>query len=476
MNPHIALLLFAVGIAGLFFLDHDKTARPSKAVWLPAIWLAINGSRSVSTWLGVGVARMAPGQLPPENLLDQAVAATLMILGAVVVYSRRKEAGAVLRASWPIVLYFSFALFSLCWSDFPAWGLKRWVRALGDVIMVLVVATDARPAAALRRLFSRVGFVLLPASMLLIKYYPDLGRGFDSWGRSNEIVNVGVTTNKNSLGVLAYVLTLGALWQVLELLRDKNQPNRRRRLLAHGALLAFGLSALQAAHSATSEASFVLGAALMLALAMRFFRGRPAAVHALALAILLCGGAAVLLGGEAAAARALGRKPDLTGRTEIWKILIPMCPNPIGGAGFETFWLGSRAGSAARAVGGLDAINESHNGYIEVYLNLGLIGVSLFALILVQGYGRAVRAFRRDPALGALLVAYVATAATYNVAEAGSRMLNPAWFFLLLAIAAAGRVAPGEEGRSAQGEDGTRESSEPADGDTTDLDAVWIDA
>jgi exopolysaccharide production protein ExoQ len=472
MNPTLAFLLFAVGIAGLFYLDRDKTARPSKAVWLAVIWLWINGSRSVSTWLGVGVARMGPGQLPPESFLDQAIAATLMITGAIVVYRRRKEAAAVLRGSWPIVLYFSFALVSLSWSDYSAWGLKRWVRALGDVIMVLIVVTDARPAEALRRLISRVGFVLLPASVLLIKYYPYIGRGFGEWG---DVESFGVTTNKNELGVLAYVITLGALWQVLRLLRHKDFPNRRRHLLAQGTLFLFGLSVLRTAHSATSGASFALGAGLIVAFGLPFFRARPAAVHALVLTVLLAGGLAFVLGGEGDAARAMGRKADLTGRTEIWKVLIPMAPNPVGGAGFETFWLGDRAARAASAVGGLDAINESHDGYIEVYLNLGLIGVGLIALILAQGYRRAVSAFRHDPALGALLVAYVVTAVTYNIAEAGFRMLDPAWFFLLLAIAAASRIAWDGASRPEREEDGERESSVPDGCDAVELDALWAD-
>ncbi len=438
MNPSIAALLYAIGICGLFYLDRDKTARPSKALWLAVVWLGINGSRSVSAWLGLGPGPEIPGQLPPESRLDQAIAGSLMLAGFVVLLRRRKDAVAVLKASWPIVLYFAFALISLSWSDYPAWGLKRWVRALGDVIMVLVVATDAQPAAALRRLFSRLGFVVLPVSILLIKYYPYLGRGFDEWG--GGVVNTGVTTNKNSLGVLAYVVTLGALWQVLSLLRDKNLPNRRRHLLAQGTLLAFGVDVLFTAHSATSGASFLLGAGLMLVLALQFFRARPRAVHALVLTLLLVGGLAMLLGGEADVTRALGRKPDLTGRTEIWRMLIPMCPNSIGGAGFETFWCGPRVAKFYAMHGGISMTNEAHNGYVEMYLNLGWIGVGLIALILVQGYRRAVHAFRRDPALGALLVAYVVSAVTYNIGEAGFRMLGPAWFFLLLAIVAANRA------------------------------------
>jgi O-antigen ligase len=329
-------------------------------------------------------------------------------------------------------------LISLIWSDFPEWGFKRWVRALGDVIMVLIIVTDAQPTAALRRLFSRVGFVLLPASVLLIKYYPYLGRGFGEFG--DEIVNTGVTTNKNSLGVLVFVVAVGTLWQVIGLLRDKKQPNRTRRLLAQGTLLYFGISLLFTAHSATAGASFTLGAGLMLAIALPFFRARPAAVHALVVAVVLTGILTVLLGAQAEAMKVLGRKPDLTGRTEIWRIVIPMVPNSIVGAGFETFWCGPRVAKFYAMHGGISMTNEAHNGYIEAYLNLGWLGVALIALILVHGYRRAVSAFHCDRALGALLVAYVVTALTYNIGEAGFRMLSVSWFFLLLSIVAASRA------------------------------------
>jgi O-antigen ligase len=306
--------------------------------------------------------------------------------------------------------------------------------------MVLIVVTDAQPAAAFRRLYSRVGFILLPLSLLFIKYYPKLGSMYDDWGARE---NTGVTTDKNMLGILVFVIGLGALWQVLSLLRDKEQPHFGRRLLAHGTLLAFGINLLFTAHSATSAACFVLGAGLMLAIGLPLFRRGPAAVHVLVLTILLAGGLTVLLGGAGDAARTLGRDPSLSGRTEIWEMVIPMVPNAIGGAGFETFWAGPRAEAVKTqniAAGGVGGPHEAHNGYIEMYLNLGWIGVALIALILGQGYRRAVGAFRHDPALGALLVAYIVTAVAYNITEAGFRMLGAAWFFLLLSAVAANRI------------------------------------
>lgn len=435
----VAALIYVIGIAGLFYLDRDVSVRPSKALWLPIIWLGFNGTRPLSAWLGINMASVAQGQLPSESRLDQAVAGGLILFGAIVVIRRRGDVRGLLRASWPILLYFLYALVSLSWSDYPVWGLKRWVRSWGDVIMVLIVVTDARPTAALRRLFSRLGFILLPTSLLLIKYYPVLGTSYDAWGARE---NTGLTTDKNMLGVMVFIVTLGTLWQVLTVLRDREQPNRKRRLLAQSTLLAFGIDLLFTAHSATSGACFILGAGLVLALTLPLFRRRPQAVHALVLAVLLGGGVAYLLGAEPATVRALGREPDLSQRTLIWKNLIPLAPNPIGGAGFETFWIGPRVETFCNELimtGAAGCPHESHDGYIEMYLQLGWIGLGLIALILAQGYRRAVGAFRHNPALGALLVAYVVTAVTYNITEAGFRMLDLGLFFLLLSIVAANR-------------------------------------
>jgi len=465
MSPTLALCIFIVGAAGLFYLDRDNSARTSKALWLPVIWLSIAGSRSPFAWFGMGVAADIPGQLPQSSLPDQLLAASLMFLGLVVLILRGKEVTNLLKANWPVVLYVSFCLVSLVWSDFPAWGLKRWFRSLGDLIMVLIVATEVQPTAAFKRLFSRIGFVLLPASVLLIRYYPHLGSGWDQWVGTQMFI--GVTTNKNVLGNLAYLVGLGALWQILSFVRDKEQPNRGHRLLAQCTLLAFGIYLLYMAHCATATGCFILGVGLMLVISRPFFRQRPAAVHALVLTIVLVGGLTELLGGRAAITAALGRKPDLTGRTEIWRIVIPMAPNPIGGAGFETFWVGPRVEKIYEKVGG-DPTNESHNGYIEVYVNLGLLGLGFIALILGQGYRKAVSAFRRDPTLGGLLVVYVVTAAAYNITEACFRMLSLEWFSLLLSIVTASRIislaeTPTQSGRELAEPDrpawGTRRSS-----------------
>jgi exopolysaccharide production protein ExoQ len=439
MNPSLATFVYVFGILCLFYLNLDKSAQTSKALWIPVIWFWILGSRAVSVWLGLGSVQSTADQLLEGSPIDALIFGVLLVSGLVILALRGYRSASLIMNNWPIVWYFAYCLVSITWSDFPDVSLKRWGKATGDVVMALIVFTDPRPVTAVRRLLSRVGFVLLPLSILLIKYYPYLGRIYDPW--SGETFNVGVSTNKNILGVSTYILSLGAFCQILRLRKKAPLQNRSRQLIAQCALLGFGIWILSLADSATSTACFTLGCILMLMTGLPRFGRRPATVHAFILMIVLLGGLAKITGAdELVVVHALGRRTDLTGRaSDIWPLLIPMSPNAVVGAGFESFWLGPRLQKVWDAFPNL-YVNEAHNGYLEVYLNLGGIGVILVIAVLVHGYRRSVAAFRVDPRSASLMLSYVLTAMIYSYTEAGFRMLSFGWSFLILAIVGANRL------------------------------------
>jgi exopolysaccharide production protein ExoQ len=441
MNPSLASLICACGIAGLVYLNRDNTVRTSKALWLPVAWISILGSRPVSSWLGISPAG---GNVQLDGSpFDAAVFGALLAAAIAVLISRGRKTRAFVTANWPILIYFLYCLISVAWSYHPDVSFKRWIKAIGDPALVLIVVTDGKPIAAFSRLISRAGFLLLPTSLLLIKYYGDLGRGYTPDGAPE---NTGVTDNKNSLGLIVYLISLGALWNLRSLLIDKAAPNRTRRLIAQGSLLAFGIALLQMSHSATSVACFILGGGLMLLTTRRSIRNRPGRVYVLCLIIVLGGGLLMLFGGGSAVSNALGRGEGLSGRTEIWAAVLGAAGNPLIGTGFESFWISPNAEKVGRSLSGWwhpEGLNEAHNGYLEVYLNLGWIGVSLIALILISGYRRAGNAFRRDPELASLMLAYITTATSYSFTEAGFRTLSPCWIFLLLAVVTASGAAYG---------------------------------
>src|ERR1700722_8763296 len=221
MTFWLALLICSTGIAGLFFLDRDKATRNSKALWLPVVWIAIAGSRPVSAWLGGGGG--GAGGLASTldgNPMDAAFFAALMLVGIIVLFFRGDRTTKLLKVNGPVVIFLLYCMISITWSPIPEPAFKRWTKAVGDLVMVLVILSDGQPVAALRRLFSRVGFILLPASIFLIRY-TILGRGFDADGVP---MNTGVTTNKNTLGLIVFIVSLGALWSVRTLLREKEAP------------------------------------------------------------------------------------------------------------------------------------------------------------------------------------------------------------------------------------------------------------
>jgi len=81
----------------------------------------------------------------------------------------------------------------------------------------------------------------------------------------------------------------------------------------------------------------------------------------------------------------LGRDPTLHGRTNIWDVVLSIQTSPLLGFGYNSFWMGDRLAAVWKRLGFL---NEAHNGYIEIYLNLGFIGVALLIIFLISSFRR----------------------------------------------------------------------------------------
>jgi len=368
--------------------------------------------------------------------MDAAIYAFLMAVGLVFLIQRRRRTTQYLVQMAPLIVYSLYCLISVTWAPYVGPAFKRWTKDVGDIVMALIIATEVDPIAALQRLFSRVGFVLLPFSIVMIRYTSG-GRAFDPEGGP---MNIGVNTNKNTLGLIVYIVTLGTVWSIRGLLSDRHAPNRTRRLIAQGTLLAFGLALLWMAHSSTSIACFLLGIVLLLATNSRLIRRQPVRVHMLCGGIVVAGLIALMVGGLGSVAGALGRQSTLSGRTLIWAALIPASSSPMFGTGFDSFWTSPEAEIFHRNLLNwyhAEQINEAHNGYIEVYLNLGWVGVALIATVLLSGYRRAVASFRYDASVAGLLLAFVVGGAFYGITEAGFRTMTSMWIMILTSIVCA---------------------------------------
>jgi exopolysaccharide production protein ExoQ len=206
MPPSLALLLWLVLLLALFRFDPAKAPKVSPALWIPTIWLFFMASRDPTQWLSGGLAdpTLSEAQaLEQGDPVNRAISLGLLLLGVLVLASRSFRWGNFFARNKALTAYLVFALISVVWSDFPFPAFKKWFRDLGTYVMVMAVLSDPRPMEAFSVLLRRLGYLLIPLSVVLIKYFPGIARQYDPW--TGFATYCGATTTKNMLGELCLV-------------------------------------------------------------------------------------------------------------------------------------------------------------------------------------------------------------------------------------------------------------------------------
>jgi exopolysaccharide production protein ExoQ len=269
------------------------------------------------------------------------------------------------------------AFVSPVWAETPDLVFRRAISLLGTSLFGVVLASrltlneQARLARGVLRLAAiacLVLFVVSPSHAMSTDYGTGSARG--------------IFPHKNLFGA-AMALGLLAEWYLTE---DRGAS----RIVKFGFLGLFsGLLVLS--HSVTSIVT-VGGTLAIVWLFERFHRRYHIPLPAILLflaGLVVC---IALFGIDTSSfTEMMGRSKDLTGRTDLWRSVGSMIlARPLLGYGFSGFWGGASMESFAveNYVGWTPTY--SHNGYLEILLNLGIVGTGLFLIFLWKGMRRAV--------------------------------------------------------------------------------------
>jgi exopolysaccharide production protein ExoQ len=411
-------------VTWLFRRDRQWRRAGSWGLLIPGSWLAIEGSRPLSDWFSPSAGSNVEGN--PVNTLFFAV---LIVAAVVVLRNRGFNWGRFVRDNKAILAVYLYFCLSVLWSELPLVSLKRLAKDFGAILVGLVVLTESDPEEAVNILVARVSYLLFPLSIVLGKYYPEIGR---TYSKSGEPMFAGLAQEKNSLGQTVMVLGLVLMWSLIELHkeRDRAQDRSQRRILMGMVLLGGWL--LIECDSKTSLVGLLLGTGVLWGSGhlLRLRNGKPVLVCCLAASLCV----AVMdktFNLSEVVIKALGRNPTLTGRTEIWRHVKEQKTNPLIGEGFYVFW-DSDKGQAV-----IDAtleIKSAHNGYLEAYVDGGLVAVVLLVLMLLSCGDRVINRMFAGDSLGKLGLAVWLVAIVYNLSEASFFRLTPLWFVLLLVL------------------------------------------
>ncbi|HEY1793798.1 MAG TPA: O-antigen ligase family protein [Opitutaceae bacterium] len=328
-----------------------------------------------------------------------------------------------------ISIFVIYCLIAVFWSDIPFVAAKRWFKTLGHPVMALIILTDPNPLGAFRTIMKRCAYILLPLSVLFIKYLPQYGRGFDEW--TGSAVNRGINLNKNELGYVCLVFGLFFIWNFL------NQPSSaERRRPSERTISAFflviDLWLLYKASSATAAVALFVGSFCILLLQLPKLRARDLRI-VVVLALVAAAVVELSFNVDAPLISLLGRNETLTDRTAVWHDALSLSNSPIFGTGFESFWSGKR----------LELLwakwwwhpNQAHDGYIETYLNLGFVGVAALLGMILATFLKITRRINGPDTFARFRMGFLFAVVVYNFTEATFKGVALVWtIFNLIAI------------------------------------------
>ena len=131
----------------------------------------------------------------------------------------------------------------------------------------------------------------------------------------------------------------------------------------------------------------------------------------------------------------LGKSPDLTGRLELWGVLAWMAQaRPFLGYGYGGFWVFGGPAQTVWEMLGRDPIEaiHAHNGYLELVIDGGIVGLGLLIWVLVAAFRKAWSHWIATKDIWPLsLVVFLCF---YNLADATFAARNNITWLLLVAV------------------------------------------
>ena len=358
------------------------------------------------------------------------VVLVMLFVGATFSIIRFPERWSLTLASIPPALFLLllYAALSVIWSPQPYVSLKRVIQLVGVALVGLALTTGGAGTYRMHRLVMPVLWFGMMAAVIFTAAFPSFA--FSEIGLRAYF---GTKNNFGQFAAISVLFTAGALVTKKDGLR-----------WPLWGLFILSLVGLGFSRSATAILALAAAGSLILAIRVKRVLHPSWWVPILTLlAVLMVAaiGTGIVLGFPSLAkvsdstAALVGRDITLTGRAYLWELMLTeAATHPWFGTGYGGFWLGleGRSGQVAYLVR-WGYPGQAHNGYIDIYNELGLVGLAL-ALAFITLHARSLwRLAAIDRPLAGLHLALFVLVVVFNLAEAAIlRTTNMMWILLVV--------------------------------------------
>lgn len=320
-----------------------------------------------------GAVRLQDRDLIAGNLQYQIISGIIYLIALVLLFGHRRAVIESFVHNKLLLAFLGLALASFVWAEFPLVTLRRALALCGTTIFATYLAVRFSPT-ELFRLTAISMMIVVYQTILVAVLFPSVG--VDS--QVHEGAWRGVLGHKNTTGRIMVLASL-TLWV----------SARQGVLSPHLAWSALGGAVFVVIMSQSVTSYVVLACITLCLLILQILRRSmvPMFVRVLAIgSLFLMPLALLVVNYYQVGLEALGREATLTGRTLIWERAVEVgMENAWFGVGYRSFWTEQDLGPGL-------SYGHGHNSYLDIWLELGYVGVGLF---LVTGIAAARRAFWR---------------------------------------------------------------------------------
>ncbi|HHP7231036.1 MAG TPA: O-antigen ligase family protein [Xenococcaceae cyanobacterium] len=317
--------------------------------------------------------------------LNAKILLLIYFIAFILLFLRWKKVLPVLVRGRLIWLLIIFAGFSYFWSALPEQTFRYVIYGIGTTAFGLYLATRYTLKEQLDILAGTFA-VAVVLSLIFIVALPHYG----IMGGVHAGAFRGIYTHKNQFGIIM------ALASVIFFLKA---IARTSRSWLFWLLMVLAIALVVMARSTTSLGN--MGVMLLSCCFYRIFRWRYEILISAILGILVTGIAGILLFINFVESDllfvVLGKDATFSGRTEIWSYVWDMIQlRPWRGYGLAAFWNGLDGPSAYVQRALRVPVAYAHNGFLDLWLGIGFIGLAIFLLGLFNYIGKSLALLRQS--------------------------------------------------------------------------------
>jgi exopolysaccharide production protein ExoQ len=335
---------------------------------LPLLYFALDG---VSPFVNGGTAMRAVMTSSAGGAMLDRLSNVLIFSACMFFVIRRHQP--IRRLSLHVKLIISFPIVALLLSPVSQ-QLTRTISSgtvlLGGVLLVFYIMSRYT-LNEVHELFLILGTGTIVASIVFALVLPQYGR--DLMGGHSSAWK-GIFSAKNYLGNMAlFFLTVAVTYR----------PRTAFLRTMRASQIFFCLLAIAFSRAATSYMLTAIYVAYTFTMnVMRGFRKKDYFVAFIMLFVVFAALIAVIVLQPDFLFSLLGKDVTLTGRTEIWDaVMTSIAKRPFLGYGYQAFWLGFKGESYRIILTVTWALGQAQNGFLDVTLEMGVIGLALVLLI-----------------------------------------------------------------------------------------------